>query len=77
MVLVRNSDGYRVVRGPNWKHNDEDEGEGHVGTIQSTDSWDHKVEVEWKSRVVYNPGMLMLNKQANYKVFYVLVTVKY
>ena len=39
--------GLRVVRGPNWKYQDHDGGEGYVGTVVGIDTTQKKAEVQW------------------------------
>ena len=39
--------GLRVVRGPNWCYDDEDGGEGHLGTVQSYRESKDRVLVIW------------------------------
>ena len=56
--------GLRVVRGPDWKWTNQDDGEGHVGTVVeigkagSTTSPDKTVVVQWDSgtRTNYRTG---------------------
>lgn len=56
--------GLRVVRGPDWKWGNQDDGEGHVGTVVeigkpgSTTSPDKTVVVQWDSgsRTNYRVG---------------------
>ena len=59
-----NEVGLRVVRGPDWKWSNQDDGEGHVGTVVeigkpgSTTSPDKTVVVQWDSgsRTNYRVG---------------------
>ena len=56
--------GLRVVRGPDWKWGDQDDGEGHIGTVVgifkpgSTIAPDKTVAVQWDSGYidVYSVG---------------------
>ena len=39
--------GLRVVRGPDWKFDDQDGGEGHVGTVVRVNLTNKVVKVYW------------------------------
>lgn len=45
--------GYRVVRGPDWKWNKQDGGDGHVGTVRNFESKD-EVLVLWDNGTAAN-----------------------
>lgn len=45
--------GYRVIRGPGWKWNKQDGGDGHVGTIRSFESKE-EVLVLWDNGTAAN-----------------------
>ena len=48
--------GVRVVRGPDWKHGDQDGGEGHAGTVIDSSDLNHlgpkTVTVIWDTGVI-------------------------
>lgn len=52
--------GLRVVRGPDWEWEDQDGGEGHVGTVTSKGNVEGSVLVQWDSgiRAKYRCGFL-------------------
>lgn len=45
--------GYRVVRGPDWKWNKQDGGDGHVGTVRSFENGE-EVVVLWDNGTAAN-----------------------
>jgi len=57
--------GYRVVRGPEWKWNKQDGGEGHVGTVRKFESkdevlvmWDNGTAANYRCRTHYDVRIL-------------------
>lgn len=46
-LLLKIKLGTRVVRGPNWSHNDEDNGEGFLGTIVGLSFLPRRILVIW------------------------------
>ena len=44
--------GVRVVRGPNWKWGNQDNGEGHIGTIKEISKEGKKVLVDWDKQLM-------------------------
>lgn len=44
LIMSMSIEGIRVVRGPDWSYDDDDGGEGHVGTV-TDDNEDNTVEV--------------------------------
>ena len=49
-------EGVRVIRGPNWKYGDQDNGCGHVGTIRKISADGKKVLVDWDKQLVLQLG---------------------